>query len=132
MTDQWERFADSVDRSLGALGWDANVDVYQPTETQAAGRGYDVTYPGTPTTTVTGALDTPDEQPDIDAGGTTERVDLVVYVAVDTGVAWTGAGEPAQAKTGVEIDGQQYVVSAVENQRDGFVALECNEVDQWP
>jgi hypothetical protein len=132
MTDQWDRFADSAGRTLDALGFDSNVEVYQPTEEYTPGDGYETTYPDAPTTTLDGALDPPSSSPDIDPGGTTETADLVVYVRADVGIQFNDAGDTGEAKTGLEVDGLQYVVDDIDDQQDGFLALGCDEVDQWP
>lgn len=131
MTDQFDRFADSASRTLDALGWDSNVDVYQPTETYTPGDGFDVSYPDTPTVTLDGALDVPSDAPGIDEGGTTETADLSVYVRADVSVEFNTAGETDEALTGIEIDGRKYVVDTVEEQFDGMIALSCDEVDGW-
>jgi len=142
MTDQFDRFADSASRTLDALGWDATVEVYQPTESYVAGEGFSVEYPDAPTATLDGALDVPSDSPNIDAGGTTETSDLAVYVTGGIGFgnnfadlfgsALNTVGDSGEAKTGVEVAGQQYVVDTVEDQFDGLLELACDEVDEWP
>jgi len=131
MTDQWDRFAASAGRTLDALGWDANVAVYQPTEAYTPGDGFDVSYPEEPTTTLDGALDTPSDSSDVDAGGTTETADLTVYVRADVSVEFNTAGESEEALTGLVVDGLKYVVDDIEDQFDGLLALQCDEVDTW-
>jgi peptidoglycan hydrolase-like amidase len=131
MTDQWDRFADSAGRTLDALGWDQNVDVYQPTESYTAGEGFEITYPNSPTTTLDGALEVPSDSADINAGGTTETADLQVYVRADVPVEINTAGESGEALTGLEIAERQYVVDTIEEQFDGMLALSCDEVDGW-
>lgn len=131
MTDQWGRFADSVDRTFDALAWDQNVEVYQPTESYAAGDGFDVTYPDAATTTLDGALEVPSDSADVDPGGTTETSDLMVYIRADADVVITPAGESGEAKTGLVIRGQKYVVDTIEQQFDGMLGLACEEVDSW-
>lgn len=131
MTDQWDRFAGSASRTLDLLGWDANVDVYQPTEDYAAGEGFDVSYPEEPTTTLDGALEVPSDSADINAGGTTETADLTVYVRASVSVEFNTAGESGEALTGLEIAERQYVVDTIEEQFDGMLALSCDEVDGW-
>ena len=132
MTDQWDRFADSADRTLDALGYEQNVDVYQPTETYDPGDGYEITYPDTATATIDAALDPPSTDPDVDPGGTTEQADLTIYVSEGVGVPFNTAGDTGEANTGVEVDGLKYVVDDIDDQQDGFLALGCDEVDQWP
>jgi len=132
MTDQWTRFADSASRTLAALGYENNVDVYQPTETYVAGEGYSIEYPDDPTTSIDAALDPPSTSPDVDPGGTTEQADLTIYVSEDVGVSFNVAGDTGEAKTGIEVDGTQYVVDDIDDQQDGLLALGCDEVDQWP
>jgi len=131
MTDQWDRFAASAGRTLDALGWDANVAVYQPTEAYTPGDGFDVSYPDSPTTTLDGALDVPSDSSDVDAGGTTETADLTVYVRADVGVEFNTAGDSEEALTGLVVDGLKYVVDDIEGQFDGLLALQCDEVDAW-
>jgi len=131
MTDQWDRFAASADRTLDALGWDAAVAVYQPTEEYTPGEGFEITYPDEPTTTLDGALEVPSDSADVDTGGTTETADLTVYVRADVPVDFNTTGETDEALTGLEIDGRKYVVDDIEEQFDGFIALVCDEVDQW-
>lgn len=132
MTDQWDRFADSAGDSLNALGYDDNVDVYQPSETYDPGDGYETTYPDAPTVTIDGAPDPPSSSADINAGGTTEAADLVIYVRGDVGIQFNDAGDTGEAKTGLEVDGLQYVVDDIDDQQDGFLELSCDEVDEWP
>jgi len=132
MANQWDRFADSASRTLDALGYENNVDVYQPSETYEAGEGYSTSYPDSPTDTINGALEPPSTDPDVDAGGTTESVDLTVYVREDVTIAFNDAGESGEAKTGLIVNGTQYVVDSVDDQQDGFLELGCDEVDQWP
>jgi len=131
MTDQFDRFARSAGRTLDALGWDQNVEVYQPSEEYVAGEGFEVTYPDSPTTTLDGALDVASDSPDIDSGGATETSDLAIYVTDDVAVDFEPAIESSEAKTGVEVDGQQYLVDTVEDQFDGLLELACDEVDGW-
>ena len=131
MTDQWDRFADSADRTLDALGWDQNVEVYQPTESYAAGDGFDVTYPDAPTTTLDGAVEVPSDSADVNPGGTTQTSDLTVYIRADADVAINTAGESGETKTGLGIGDQKYVVDTVEQQFDGMLGLACEEVDVW-
>jgi len=131
VTDQWDRFAASADRALGALGFEDTVAVFQPTETYSVGEGYALSYPDSPTTTVDGGTEPPSETADTDRGGTTTEADLVVYVRADTGVQWTGAGESGEANTRLEVDGadERYEVDEVEPQFDGWLLLACSEVD---
>lgn len=132
MTDQWDRFADSAGRTLDALGFEDNVAVYQPTETYTPGDGYDIAYPDAPTATIDGALDPPSSAPDIGPGGTSETADLVVYVRAAVDIQFNTAGDTGEAKTGLVVDGLQYVVDDIDDQQDGLLALGCDEVDQWP
>jgi len=132
MTTQWDRFADTASRTLDALGYEDNVEVYQPAETYEAGEGYSIEYPDAPTATIDGALDTPSSDSDKDAGGTTESVDLTIGVRKTMNIAWNDAGDSGEAKTGVEVEGTQYVVDTIDDQYDGLLELSCDEVDQWP
>lgn len=131
MTDQWDRFADSAGRSLAALGYESNVELYQPTEPFVQGEGYDISYPSTPTETVAGEAVPPNAQADTDRGGTTREADLVVLVSETIQTDLDDAGESGEALTRVEIDGdsETYEVQTVEPQFDGLDRVLCSEVD---
>jgi len=131
MTDQWDRFAASAGRTLDALGYEQNVEVYQPTETYDPGDGYDISYPDSPTTTIDAALDPPSTSPDVDPGGTTETADLTIYVEASVGIEFNTAGDTGEAETGIVVGGIKYVVDDIDDQQDGLLALGCDEVDTW-
>ena len=131
MTDQWERFSDSTDRMLDSLGWDTNVEVYQPGEAYTPGEGYDVSYPSEPTKTLSAAVEVPSDSADVDPGGTTEMADLTIYIRTDIDLAINDAGTSGEAKTGLVVNNQKYVIDTVEPQFDGMLALACEEVDLW-
>jgi len=131
MTDQWDRFADSAGRTLDALGYEQNVEVYQPTETYEAGEGYSIEYPDEPTTTIDAALDPPATNPAVDPGGTSESADLTIYVDAAVDIEFNTAGDTGEAETGIEVDGIKYVIDDIDDQQDGLLALGCDEVDQW-
>jgi len=131
MTTQWDRFETSASRTLAGLGYEQNVDIYQPSETYVQGEGYDVEYPDTPTATIDGALEPPSTRTDVDPGGTTEQADLTVYVRPDVGVTFQAGGDSGEAETGVVVDGLKYIVDDIDDQQDGLLALGCDEVDTW-
>jgi len=91
--------------------------------------GWDVTYPDTPTDSAEGEAVPPESDPNIDESGTSTTADLGVYVASDSGVAWTDYGESGEAATRIEIAGTRYEVEAVDPQFDGRDRLSCVEVD---
>ena len=131
MTDQWDRFAAGAEQHLDALGFDNNVELYDPTESYSAGDGYDITYPETPTEVVSGETQPPSASSDTDRGGTTREADMMIYVATDIDTDPTEAGESGEALTRVEVDGTDFVyeVEYVETQYDGLQKLVCSEVD---
>ena len=131
MIDQWDRFGASAGRTLAGLGYDDNVDVYQPEETYTPGEGYDVHYPDVPTATLTGALEPPSTRTDVDPGGTTEQADLTVYVRADVPIQFQAGGRSGEAETGVIVDGLKYIVDDIDDQQDGWLGLGCDEVDTW-
>jgi len=132
MSDQWDQFADSTNRTLDSLGWDATTEVYQPDKTYIPGGGFEVTFPADPDATLDAALDTPSDSAEVDEGGTVETADLTIYVLSDTDTEFTTAGASGDPPTGVIVDGQKYVVDTAENQFDGLTALACDEVNEWP
>jgi hypothetical protein len=132
MTDQWDRFAASAYRHLDALGFDGNVEIYQPTENyDNDGDGYEITYPDTPTEVVSGETQPPSSDSDTDEGGTTRDADLMVYVRDDIETDVIDAGQSGEALTRVEVAGTPFVyeVVLVDNQFDGLEKLTCKEVD---
>lgn len=132
MTNQWDRFAAGAEQHLDALGFDDNVEVYQPTEIwQDDGDGYDITYPDQPTEVVSGETEPPSSSSDTDEGGTTREADLLIYVSDDIQTDIIDAGETGEALTRVEVDGTPFVyeVVLVDNQFDGLEKLHCKEVD---
>jgi hypothetical protein len=131
MTDQWDRFAAGADQTLDALGYDNNVELYEPTESYTQGEGYDISYPSTPTEVVSGETEPPSASSDTDRGGTTREADLMVYVTDDISTDPTDSGESGEALTRVEVDGTDFVyeVQYVEEQFDGMQKLVCSEVD---
>jgi len=128
MTDQWTRFEASASRTNSALGAQT-IDVFEPTEEWQSSGGWDVTYPDTPTDSAEGECVPPESDPAIDESGTSTTADLGVYVASDSGVAWTDYGESGEAATRIEIAGTMYEVEAVDPQFDGRDRLSCVEVD---
>jgi len=49
LTDQWDRFASGAERTIDALGYQANVAVFQPTESfiqGETGEGFRATHYG--------------------------------------------------------------------------------------
>lgn len=131
MTDQWDRFSARGEQSLYDLGWEDNVDLYQPTETYTAGDGYELTYPDTATQVLTGSIRPPRPQADVDSGGTTQTADLTVHIDPQ-GIEWETAGGGGDAPTGLIVDGQKYIVETTTLTRDGWRRIECAETDGWP
>ncbi len=127
MTSQWDRFDESATRTHDALGAEP-IQVYEPTETWQDSGGWNVTYPDTPTNETEGEAVPPESDPNVDEGGTSENVDMNVYVATGSGVAWTDYGESGEAATRIEIDGIRYEVTGVDPQFDGRDRLNCAEV----
>ncbi|MFC6975817.1 hypothetical protein ACFQL1_15895 [Halomicroarcula sp. GCM10025709] len=68
-TDQWDRFEASAGRSLEDLGFEDNINVYEPTETSSPGDGIEITYPDNPTATITGGTEPPPRMPTRTAAG---------------------------------------------------------------
>jgi len=130
MVDRWGRFGKGAGRHLSALGWDQNLNVYEPTESYSAGEGYDISYPGSPTDTVDAEITMPDASGDVDPGGTTVDADVVIRVTDDTGVSWREFGESGEAATRVEdtSTGVRYEIETVVSEHNGLLMLAANEV----
>jgi len=131
MTDQWDRFAASADQTLNALGFEDNVDLFEPTESYTAGEGYGISYPSSPTETVSGEVQPPEADAATDRGGVTRDADLLVYTPEDITTDLTDGGESGEALARVEVSqtDETYEVQAVEPQFDGWQLLELSEVD---
>lgn len=131
MTDQWDRFASGAERTIDALGYQANVAVFQPTESFVQGEGFTISYPGSASAVIDGMVEPPSVSAGFDRGGSTSDADLAVFVDADTDVEFTDAGESGEALTRVEVDEVTGVfeVQTVEPQLDGLLRLGCEEVD---
>jgi len=114
-----------------SLSFENTVEVYQPTETYTPGDGYNTEYPDSPTATIDGALDAPTSSADADAGGTTEAVDLTVYIDETVNISWNDAGDSGESETGIKVSGVKYTVDDIDEQHDGLLKLDCVEVDTW-
>jgi len=131
MTDQWDRLAQSSRRSLATLGFEDNVDLFEPTESYTAGEGYGISYPSTPTETVSGEVQPPEADAATDRGGVTRDADLLVYTPEDINTDLTDGGESGEALARVEVSqtDETYEIQTVEPQFDGWQLLELSEVD---
>lgn len=126
-----DRIENAIRRLHSAELSQTTVDVYEPTESYSQSSGYDVSYPGSATTSgVDARAEPPADQTDRDAGGTTTDHDRVYLVRDDSGVSWTDFGASGQAATRFDDTdtGDRYEVVAVLDERDGLVRLACSEV----
>jgi hypothetical protein len=129
MTTQFDRFAEGVDRMFDRLDFEQTVEIFQPSTSYEAGSGFSSSVPDAPTLVTDGAIDTVTSDPEIDDLGTTEQSDLDVFVRDDLPVTFNTAGEEGEAKTQIVVDGDRFAVDTAEDQLDGLVQLQCDEVD---
>ena len=129
MTD---RIADALRRAHSDGLANTTIEVFEPTVDYAAGDGFDVTYPDSPTTTYDARVDSPSSSSDRQRSGTTSEVDAIVRVRDDTGQQWTEFGEDGDAPTRLRdtADGRVYEVKAVTDPHNGTLQLDVQEVDQ--
>lgn len=132
MTDQWGRFKESNrGRVMAHLGYENNLEVYEPTESYQTDGGFDVSYPGSPDDTIDAEIVPPDEVADRDAGGTDVEADIFIFVADDTSLAFTGYGESGEATAEVvDTDtGERYEIQTKTNRGNGLLRLTGVSVD---
>jgi hypothetical protein len=129
MTTQFDRFAEGVDRMFDRLDFEQTVEIFQPDTTYTAGSGFASALPDAPTLVVDGAIDTISSDPQVDDLGTTEQSDLDVFVSDDLDITFQTAGEEGEAKTNIVVNGDRFAVDTAEDQLDGLIQLQCDEVD---
>ena len=130
MPDAWDRFDESAERHLEALGFTQSLEVYEPTETPVAGGGYERSYPDEADATVDAEIATPETLAERSRAGAATDADVVIRVPNDTGLAFTDYGESGEAPARV-VDvgtGVTYEVAAVDSEHNGLLRLEANEV----
>ena len=131
---QWTRFQERQ-RQLAQsdLGFEDSVEVFIPTETYVASKGYTTSYSSQ------GIFDweisRPSSSPDQDAGGTTIEADLIAH-APDTildelpnGLTEYGDSGEAPARVSPEDSPLTYEVSTFDDERNGVLRVELVEVD---
>jgi hypothetical protein len=106
------------------------IEVFEPSESYAAGEGFSVSYSATPDATYAARVSSVSRSPQRDDGGTTAEADAVVTVRDDTGQTWTDFTDELEAP--VELvdtaDGTRYEVQAVTDPHNGLLELDVVEV----
>jgi len=125
--NSWERFEGGASFDIASLGYEDNVEYYEPTESYAAGEGVDVDYPSTPTGTISAMVSTPEETSDTDRGGRRTDADLVLHGSDDAPLPTVDSGE---GFIRVEVAGQSgtYEVRTRPQTQDGLIRYDCVEV----
>jgi len=125
-----EEIRDPLRRAHTAYLSNTTIDVFEPSESYAAGEGFDVSYSATPDATYSARVSSVSRAPDRNDGGTTAEADALVTVRDDTGQTWTDFTDELEAPVEV-VDtgtGVRYEIQAVTDPHNGLLELEAVEI----